>query len=118
MLIGQVDWTIVCNFTDVTCCPCAIRMSLDCSTCVIVLVLSRQLAQQSSHGTAGAPEVLDMIRPEFAQALQTDVTLSHPDAIPSDQPCWLPGMSTYSFLPLQTAAAIASLQVPSSKCSE
>ena len=29
---------------------------------------------------------------------RTDVTLPHPDAIPSDQPCWLPGMSK-SFLP-------------------
>ena len=30
---------------------------------------------------------------------RTDVTLPHPDAIPSDQPCWLPGMSKSSFLP-------------------
>ena len=36
--------------------------------------------------------------PALADCLRTDVTLPHPDKIPSDQPCWLPGMSKYSFL--------------------
>ena len=29
---------------------------------------------------------------------RTDVTLPHQEAIPSEQPCWLPGMTKLSFL--------------------
>ena len=37
--------------------------------------------------------MLALSRPQDAQHRP------HPDAIPSDQPCWLPGMSNFSFLP-------------------
>ena len=42
---------------------------------------------------------VDISWPALTGCHRTDVTLPHPDAIPSDQPCWLPGMSKSSFLP-------------------
>ena len=42
---------------------------------------------------------VDISQPALTGCHRTDVTLPHPDAIPSDQPCWLPGMSESSFLP-------------------
>ena len=41
---------------------------------------------------------VDISEPTLTGCLRTDVTLPHPDAIPSNQPCWLPGMSKSSFL--------------------
>ncbi len=40
---------------------------------------------------------VDISKPALTGCHRTDVTLPHPDAIPSDQPCWLPGMSESSF---------------------
>ena len=41
---------------------------------------------------------VDISLPALTGCHSTDVTLLHPDAIPSVQPCWLPGMSKSSFL--------------------
>ena len=55
----------------------------------------RRGPSRASHSTSHRKEIFWCV---FKLNTSSDVTLPHPDAVPSDQPCWLPGMSKSSFL--------------------
>ena len=75
-------------------CPALADLRLQFSSLLLSdsSVMRRLLWAKDQH------EVCRYIIACFDKCHRTDVTLPHPDAIPSDQPCWLPGMNKSSFL--------------------
>ena len=72
-------------------CPALADLRLQFSTLLLPCssVMRRLLWAKDQH------EVCRYIIACLDRFHRTDVTLPHSDAIPSDQPCWLPGMSKF-----------------------
>ena len=86
-------------------CPALADLRLQFSSLLLSCssVMRRLLWAQAGQTSCWSLELLAL-----TGCHRTDVTLPHSDAIPSDQPCWLPGMSKFSFLPWCKAQCFSS----------